>query len=372
MDRHRQLEILCANAILKAASPRYAPGTPERVLQFLADRGAVSGVIEAYHRSGDLEDTCLRYWSGLLEPDALRLEDLVSGLLIAFATSFAASVLIEGGKTAFPVLYRKLVKENSLERTLADLAALESRRRIHAETVLELLNRKAAANAGAQAELQQDLGRTRLQLLAGQSLADYLKMLPASAAGMGITPIETVVRGALLTEEQRETGYTIERSAERASMEGLPLSSFFGFGQIVQSRLHLVDKIGGSGRAYEAIDEFVSDITAPLSDPHKHAYLKEILGRSPKKIVPVSDADLSHLIDFPQAFMECRPLLAGLVLRRGGMTCHTAVLSRGMAIPCILLDDTDFAKLTNYQFMAIQEGKAQLFQTPPDDLHRFL
>lgn len=372
MNRHRQLEILCANAILKAVSSRYAPGTPERLLQFLADRGAVSGVVEEYHRSGELEDTCLRYWNAFLEPDALRLEDLVSALLISFATSFAASVLIEGGKAAFPVVYRTFIKEKSVEQTLADIAALESCRRNHLESLLELLNRKAAAAASAQTSLQEDLGRARSHLLAGETLAGFLGTLPASSARVELTPIETVVRGAILTEEQREASFRIDHSSEPVSIEGLPLSGFFGVGQIVLSRMVLIDQISSLGRVYDVIEDFVIDINAPLRDPHKHTYLKSKIGRPPKKIVPVSDSDLSHLIEHPQAFMQCRPLLAGLVLIRGGMTCHTAVLSRGMGIPCIQLSETDFAKLSGYQFMAIQDGKAQLFHSPPNQFHQFL
>ena len=371
VKRHRQLEILCANAVLKVVSSRYAPGTPDRLLQSLADRGAVSAVVEEYSRSGDLEDTCLRYWNSLLEPDALRLEDLVSALLISFATSFAASVLIEGGKYAFPILYRRL-KETSVERTLAEMAALESHRREHLQTLLELLNRKADAAASAQATLQEDLSRARAHLLAGKTLAEFVATLPPSLASVGLTPIETIIRGALLTEEQRGTDFRIDHSSEPSAMEGLPLSTFFGVGQIVLSQIVPLNKINGFGRAYDVIEDFVSDIHAPLRDPHKHTYLKDMIGRTPKKVVPVSDSDLSHLIDHPKAFMQCRPLIAGLVLSRGGMTCHTAVLSRGMGIPCIQLTETDFSKLTGYQFMAIQEGKAQLFQFPPDQFHQFL
>lgn len=372
VNRHRQLEILCANAILKAVSSRYVPGAAERLLQFLADRGAVSGVVEEYHCSGELEETCLHYWGALLEPDALRLEDLVSALLISFATSFAASVLIEGGKSAFPTLYRTLVKEKSVEQTLAKMAALESRRRQHLQTLLELLNRKAAAATGAQAALQEDLGRARSHLLAGETLAGFVASLPTSSPGVELAPIEAVIRGTLLTEEQRKTGFRIDHAPEPASVEGLPISAFFGVGQIVRPRLVPIDKINGFGRAYDAIEDFVSDLNAPLRDQHKHTYLKNLIGRPPKKVVPVSDSDLSHLIDYPQAFMQCRPLLAGLVLSRGGMNCHTAVLSRGMGIPCIQLGDSDFAKIAVYQFMAIQEGKAQLFQSPPDQFHQFL
>ncbi|GAA0317852.1 hypothetical protein GCM10009087_30280 [Sphingomonas oligophenolica] len=372
VDRHRQLEILCANAILKAVSPRYAPGTPERVLQFLADRGAVSGVVEQYHVSGDLEQACLSYWGALLEPDALRLEDLVSAILISFATSLAAGILLEGGKAAFPVLYRTLVKDKSIERTLADIAALESRRRGHLETLLELLNRKAAAVAGAHAAVQQELGQARSHLLAGETLDTFLETLSVPSAGVALTPVETVIRGALLTEEQRETGFRIDQSSQGETIEGMPLSSFFGVGQTVVARLPRIDAASPFGRAYDSIEEFVGDLDAPLRDAHKHAYLKNSLGRPPRKVVPVSDGDLRQLIDYPQAFMQCRPLLAGLVLRQGGMTCHTAVMSRGMGIPCIQLGDANFAKLAEYQFMALQEGQAQFFHAPPDQFHQFL
>ena len=43
-----------------------------------------------------------------------------------------------------------------------------------------------------------------------------------------------------------------------------------------------------------------------------------------------------------------------------------------MGIPCILLGEADFPKLTGYQFMAIEDGKAQLFQSLPEQYHRFL
>ena len=94
MQRQRDIEILCANAILKLVSERYAPGTRARILQFLADKGAVSGIIQNYYADPSLERTCLSYWDAKLEPDALRLEDLVSALLIAFATSFAGAFYV--------------------------------------------------------------------------------------------------------------------------------------------------------------------------------------------------------------------------------------------------------------------------------------
>lgn len=372
MDRHRHLEILCANGVLKAVSSRYAPGTPERIMQFLADRGAVSGVIEQYHGTDDLERTCLDYWNALLEPDALRLEDLVSAILISFATSFAASILIEGGRAAFPILYRTLVRDESVERTLAKLAKLENRRRVHLETLLDLLTRKAEAVVCAEATLQQELGQARSHLLAGETLGMFLETLPTPSTNPSLTPIETVIRGILLTEEQRGTGFGISRTLQGETIEGMPLSSFFGVGQSVVARLPRIDGANSSGRAYNSIDEFVEDLNAPLRDAHKHTSLNSNLSRPPRKVVPVSDSDLRHLIDYPQAFMLCRPLLGGLVLRRGGITCHTAVLSRSMGIPCIQTGDPDFAKLADYQFMAMQEGKAQLFHALPDQFHRFL
>ncbi len=110
MQRQRDLEVLSANAILKLVSDQYAPGTRGRIIDFLADRGAVSAIIQNYYSDPSLERTCLNYWEAKLEPDALRLEDLVSALLIAFATSFAAAILIEAGKAAFPALHKRIKK----------------------------------------------------------------------------------------------------------------------------------------------------------------------------------------------------------------------------------------------------------------------
>ena len=70
-------------------------------------------------------------------------------------------------------------------------------------------------------------------------------------------------------------------------------------------------------------------------------------------------------------FEQCRPLIGALVVSYGGMSGHTAVLSRGLNIACIELGD-GFRRLKDYQFAAIQNGTALLFQTPPDVFYRFL
>ena len=302
MHRHRQLEILCANAALKVVSNRYAPGTSARLLLFLADRGAVSRIIEEYQTSGNIEQCCLSYWSAMLEPDALRLEDLVSTVLISFATSFAASLLIEGGKAAFPALYERYVKRGSMESTIASIAKMELLRRKHLETLLDLLSRKAESVDLSQAELQQDLNSARAHLLKGETLESFVATITRAGGKPDLRPIESAVRGTILTEEQRETSFQTDGSFRSdTSLSGLPLSEFFGVGQIVHSWLNSTGRADQFGLAYESIEDFVRDVNEPLRDAHKHAYLKQNLHRSPKKILPLSDLELgSGLIDHNQ------------------------------------------------------------------------
>jgi hypothetical protein len=371
MERLRELEVIASDAVLKTASSRFAPGIQDRVLKFLADQGAVAGVIQQYHQTGDLEASCLTYWDAMLEPDSLRVEDLASALLISFATSLAASLLIEGGKAAFPLLFRRLAKPDDLDASLAALAKLEQRRREHVQAILCLLHRKTVAASSSQLELQQKLSQVRGYVSNGGKLGD----LPGAAAEtVDLTPLESAVRGVILTEEQRESGFDPESlpTVSQTVLKGLPLSSYFGVGQIVQTRLDALS----SGRIYETaysnVEDFRRDIDLPLRETHKHAHLRSYLGRPPKKVVPVADYDLSRLLDHPRTFLRCRPLIGALVVARGGMTCHTAVLSRGMGIPCIQLNQNELSKLLDWQFGAIHNGTAMLWQTPPTNLHQFL
>lgn len=372
MARQRPLEILCADAVRKAVSARYAPGTDDRVLQFLADRGAVPMLVQQYNRGGDLDRLCLDYWNSMLEPDALRLEDLVSALLISFATSFAASLLIEGGKAGFPALFKRIGGGRKIEASLRDLASLEQRRREHLQTLMSLLDRKADAVRTSQADFQRELSAIRAHLAEGQSLAEQAEALALSRDDIDLRPVEIVVRGMLLTEEQRENGLKINGQPEPGLVvHGLPLSIYFGTGQIVQSKIEALERLDYYTKGYDDLESLLHDLRAPLRDAARHHHLKNYLGRPPKKILPVGDSDLRQLLDNPHMFDFCRPLIGALVVRYGGMTCHTAVLSRSLAIPCIQLGD-DFMRLKDYQFAAIQNGEALLFQTLPDELHRFL
>lgn len=373
MHRERQLEILCADAILKVVSARYAPGTQDRVLQFLADRGGVPILVDRYHAGGDLDRLCLEYWNAMLEPDALRLEDLVSALMISFATSFAASVLIEGGKANFPFLYRQIVPRSDVESSLKRLAALEQRRRKHLDTIMRLLDRKAEAIRNAQADLEKDLSAIRGGLLEGRSIDALVDALSPPRRKIDLTPIESVVRGSLMTEEQREIGFKVSSTMRSdVTLQGLPLSTHFGAGQIVQSRIDAVNSADYyRGRAYEDVECLIADLKAPLRNPVANFRLKSSLLRPPKKILPVGDADLKALLDQPRKFEDCRPMIGALVVKYGGMTCHTAVLSRGLSIPCIQLND-NFLELKDYEFGAIKNGVALLFQTIPDEFHSFI
>jgi len=373
MGRERQLEILCADALLKVVSARYAPGTQDRILQFLADRGGVPVLVERYHTGGDLDRLCLDYWNAMLEPDALRLEDLVSAILISFATALAASILIEGGKASFPALFRRFGRHQDVEASLKSLAALEQRRRVHLTTIMALLNRKAHAIANARADLQANLSAVRGGLLEGRSLDALVEALSSSRGNIDLTPIETVVRGSLTTEEQRDTGFNVSpTTSPSATLKGLPLSTFFGVGQIVQSKIDAVNSAGYyRGGAYDDVEDLFADLKAPLRDSASHVRLKGGLHRPPKKILPVGDADLRVLLDYPRRFEDCRPLIGALVVRHGGMTCHTAVLSRSLAIPCIQLNE-DFLKLRDYEFGAIHDGVALLFQTLPENFQKLI
>ena len=373
MERDRSLEIMSANAILKAVSSRYAPGAAERILQFLSDRGAVGVIINEYYASDDIEKTCLNYWNALIEPDALRLEDLVSALLISFATSFAASIIIESGKSAFPALYKRFVKSNDIEMTLKKLAKLENRRRQHAETLLSLLNKKAIYIQENETELQQKLNLARTHLVNGGSLQEFSAALPHLHENRDLTSIESVVRGTLLTEEGRISGFNINKHASGAAkIKGLPLSKWIGIGQIVQSRIEKVSVTEYHKTSYIDAEEFRADVFGFLQNIHKHAYLKSYLNRVPKKIIPVADYDLGMILKKPRLFMECRPFIGAFVLRYGGMVCHTGVLSRGMGIPCIQLGSVEFNMLKKYQFAAVQEGIAMLWESLPNELYEFL
>ncbi len=134
MPRIRYLEILSANALLKVLSDRIVPQTDQRVLQFLADKGAVSVLLNTYEQDQSLEKLCVGYWDSKLEPDLPRYEDLVSTILIAFATSFAATVLVESGKAVLPKIYQKFFNSPSIQQSVKQLSQLEKQRRGHADT----------------------------------------------------------------------------------------------------------------------------------------------------------------------------------------------------------------------------------------------
>ena len=373
MQRQREIEIICANAILKLVSERYAPGTRGRVLQFLADKGAVSGIIQNYNADPSLERTCLSYWDAKLEPDALRLEDLVSALLISFATSFAAALLIEAGKAGFPALYRRIVKSGSVDAVLKELSALEERRREHLQVLLKLLNHKAEAIKSADHDMQNAIASIRRHLLQGNTLDNLDEVFPLPLGEVDLTPIETVVRGTLLTEEQRDSGVEISSySSSMTQLKGLPLSHYFGVGLILHSKISEIEESGLFNSAYQDIDEFSKDVRGPLRDTHKSTYLSKALGRPPKKVIPVGDDDLGDLLDNPAGFNQIRPLIGALVVRYGGMTSHTAVLSRSIGIACIQLDGESFLKLKEFEFGVIQGGTGLLYQTLPDEFHRYL
>lgn len=142
LPRLKDLEVFVARAL--SSKLRKLPLQPEilfvlgeRMEQFLADFGAVGLLLSKYQDEADINDLALSYWDSRVEPEDLRLEDLVTALLVAFGTSYAAALLLQGSGKAYGALKEKFAPKAE-DEILEALAALQVQRKQHLNDLLSL------------------------------------------------------------------------------------------------------------------------------------------------------------------------------------------------------------------------------------------
>ena len=190
------LERIAAQAILATIGPRNGSTIRERTHQFLADKGAVGPVLADYCESRDLSATSLRYWDSKLEPSSLRLEDLFTAILIAVGSSTAAALLIEGGKSLFPKIFRALRAQHH-RVNIMQLADLERDRNQHLGALVSLYSHKIKVQNHQITELEAQLQSAYQLIKGGTDIVEFVRSLEPESAFPELLHLRNIIRGIL-------------------------------------------------------------------------------------------------------------------------------------------------------------------------------
>jgi hypothetical protein len=342
------LNRLAARAGLLLISEREYPVLRERLTDFMQDRGAVGVILRDYDQEG-LDEAARRYWGSRLEPNASRLEDLVTSVLLGVLASFVANVVTEMWKRERDVFGNKL--ENNDIQSLHGLANRLPARREELALVLGLYAAKQQGSGVADG----DIARRLYEMVTiGRSITEATQDQPGLITSVK-DPLEfgeAVCRGVVMTEFAPTDPLNVNAfSAERS---GLPLSERQAFGEIIVLNEAEIEDNRAKLRA--ALSK------RQLHPSHWPSDSTFATTTSPKIIVS-SESILSQLLATGSGDLIGKAV--GIVTLDGSMTSHSAVFARSVRQAAIASDLADI-DLERIKFAVIQADRLLLYYTRPN------
>lgn len=363
---------MAARALLLALPEADYEEVKRRIRTYLADAGAVGGVVTSYSKDSNLEEACLQYWESRIEPESLRLEDLVGGVLIALTTSILAHIIIDAGRALIPKMYERYCSSDKEEYLIREISRLQDTRARHAQALIRLLQAKLDSETPTRRATSNQLSRVYDETKRGVPIEEFVAKYLSATDIREIRLLHDISKGVLLTEEGKSDEWKVlAKLSPEFKVSGLPQSPAFGFGEIVKLEIDSLLDLTLSGGA-RPIDKLIEAISASADKNPNHKGWEYVHLPICRKVVPICDAEIRALLLDPLRASDWLKYVSGFVTFSGGMTSHLAVFSRQTGRACIGLDPNSIDLLKKFDFAAIHDGEAKLFQAPPKELLSYL
>lgn len=370
------LQIAARSLVFLLPNKTY-PHVQERVSEFMADRGAVGYVVRDVEDNLPLEAVCQRYWQSRIDQTA-RLEDLVTGLILSFLVSIAASVVHDqlrkrAGSIGF---IREASEPEILERAIDKLKS----RRENALTLMALYRLKITEleHRAREWSLREKAlldhvaaGGSVRDFVTANNLAEQIADAERTLAHAGV-----VVTGVVQTELDRRQALAPPIDAQIANAQssaalddssiddftcdGLPLALGMGVGEVLIWP--------GPESLHSEVDWIALKLGVPFLTPEAWDMRP---GRTPsRKVVVLSQHADAHLINRYSANIAGK--VSAFVGLGHGATSHLAVYCRSVGIPAVSIAPDVLTRKEHYPFAVVSESGVRFFRRLPSDLYEHL